>query len=251
MARCFVGTSGWAYSWNPDGLEWYVENSGLDAVEVNSTFYRLPRGQLVARWARVGAGLRWSVKIHRRVSHVHRLNEKALAFWRVFRSRLSPLDPLVEFYLLQLPPSYRPGVEAEERLRRFAEEAGLGPRLAVEFRHPSWWGPGRPGAALARELGFTLVSVDAPPPVGRMLWASGGRAYLRLHGSTVWYGHRYTREELEELARGLLGLGASENYAFFNNDHAMLDNAREMRRIMDSAGCPGGTSRRGGGAPQP
>ncbi|MFP3209319.1 MAG: DUF72 domain-containing protein, partial [Nitrososphaeria archaeon] len=35
----YVGTSGWSYAWNPDGLEWYVRNSGLNAVELNSSFY--------------------------------------------------------------------------------------------------------------------------------------------------------------------------------------------------------------------
>ena len=36
--RVYVGTSGWAYFWNPDGLDWYVRNSGLNAVELNASF---------------------------------------------------------------------------------------------------------------------------------------------------------------------------------------------------------------------
>ncbi len=248
MARCLVGTSGWMYSWNPDGLEWYVAESGLDAVEVNSTFYRLPSRRLVERWARIASSLSWSVKIHRRVSHVHRLNERALAFWKIFAERLQPLDSATDFYLLQLPPSYRFSEENVERLRRFAAHAGLGERLAVEFRHPSWWIGERPGARLASTEGFTLVSFDAPEPVGRVLWRSGERSYLRLHGSTAWYSHYYTREELEELARGLLSLGARSNYVFFNNDHAMLENARTMKEILTGLGC--GSGRGAGGEPQ-
>lgn len=240
MPACFVGTSGWSYGWNPDGLEWYVEHGGLDAVEVNSTFYRLPSRSMVERWARVGRRLRWAVKVSRRVSHVHRLNERALEFWRVFRARLEPLDSLVVFYLLQLPPSFDARPLHVERLAAFAEEVGLGERLAVEFRHPSWWSGERPGQRLAQRLGFTLVSFDAPPPLGTLLWRSGARSYLRLHGRTGWYSHRYSRGELEELARGLLGLGAGENYVFFNNDHAMLENAREMKAILGGLGCSAG-----------
>lgn len=237
MPRCLVGTSGWRYGWNPDGLEWYVAHSGLDAVEVNSTFYRLPPPSMVERWARAGSSIAWAVKIHRRVSHVHRLNEKALRYWRLFRSRLEPLDEAAAFYLLQLPPGFDARRVHVERLRRFAREAGLGWRLAVEYRHPSWWLGGAPGRGLAVEEGFTLVSVDAPEPVGTVMWRSGPRAYLRLHGRSSWYSHDYSRGELEELARMLLGLGSGENYVFFNNDHAMLANAREMKSILAGLGC--------------
>jgi len=240
LPACFVGTSGWSYRWNPDGLEWFVRESGLDAVEVNSTFYRLPGRSMVERWARVGRRLRWAVKMSRRVSHVQRLGEKALEEWRAFRARLEPLDPLVVFYLLQLPPSFDARSEHMERLAAFAEGAGLGERLAVEFRHPSWWSGERPGQRLAQRLGFTLVSFDAPPPLGTLLWRSGPRSYLRLHGRTGWYRHRYSRGELEELARGLLGLGAEENHVFLNNGYAMLENAREMKAILGGLGCSAG-----------
>ncbi|RLF12723.1 MAG: DUF72 domain-containing protein, partial [Thermoprotei archaeon] len=38
--RVYIGTSGWLYDWNLDGsLDWYVKNSGLNAVELNASFY--------------------------------------------------------------------------------------------------------------------------------------------------------------------------------------------------------------------
>ena len=182
MPRCLVGTSGWRYGWNPDGLEWYVAHSGLDAVEVNSTFYRLPPPSMVERWARAGSSIAWAVKIHRRVSHVHRLNEKALRYWRLFRSRLEPLDGVAAFYLLQLPPGFDARRDHVERLRRFAREAGLGWRLAVEYRHPSWWLGGAPGRGLAVEEGFTLARSTPRSP-----WAQscGGAAPGPTSGSTA------------------------------------------------------------------
>jgi uncharacterized protein YecE (DUF72 family) len=40
----FVGTSGWFYSWNPDGsFDWFSRFSGLNAVELNMSFYKKAR----------------------------------------------------------------------------------------------------------------------------------------------------------------------------------------------------------------
>ncbi len=51
-----------------------------------------------------------------------------------------PLDPYIDFYLFQMPPSFAYNDESMERIRTFARETGLGARLAIEFRHESWFG---------------------------------------------------------------------------------------------------------------
>ena len=54
----FVGTSGWLYGWNRGGnLDWYLQNSGLNAVELNASFYRFPYKNQVAGWAGKGTEL--------------------------------------------------------------------------------------------------------------------------------------------------------------------------------------------------
>jgi len=58
-----VGTSGWYYDWNPDlSLDWYVQNSGLNAIELNASFYRFPYKNQITSWARNGRSLSWAVK---------------------------------------------------------------------------------------------------------------------------------------------------------------------------------------------
>lgn len=74
MVKVFVGTSGWLYDWNLDStFDWYVRNSGLNAVELNASFYRFPFRNQVTSWTRKGSGLRWAVKVHRYITHVKRL----------------------------------------------------------------------------------------------------------------------------------------------------------------------------------
>jgi uncharacterized protein YecE (DUF72 family) len=82
---CFVGTSGWFYSWNPEGsFDWFVTHSGLNAVELNMSFYRYPYPNMVRGWALKGRVLRWSIKVHRLITYTFKLNEKAYIRWERF-----------------------------------------------------------------------------------------------------------------------------------------------------------------------
>ncbi len=230
----YVGTSGWVYDWNRDGtLEWYVRYSGFNAVEVNMSFYRVPRRRLVERWVRVGSSLRWSVKVNRVITHFCRLSEKALEHWRRFREVFRPLEDsgLLDFYLLQLPPSYVPSPEYVRRLVKFVEEVNLGPKLAIEFRCVAWFKGDY--VRLLGDYGVTWVSVDAPD-LPRVIYTSNGIVYVRMHGRAMWYTYRYSRDELEEVARNIASVRPRKVYVFFNNDHDMLDNGREMMLILQS-----------------
>ncbi|WP_116421857.1 DUF72 domain-containing protein, partial [Pyrobaculum aerophilum] len=75
-----------------------------------------------------------------------------------------------------------------------------------------------------------LVSVDSP----EISWivSTRGVVYLRMHGRTFWYSHFYDEEELREVAGRILALGPKKVYVFFNNNHAMLENARSMLALL-------------------
>ncbi len=229
--RAYVGTSGWAYaSWNPESsLDWYVRNSGLNAVELNASFYRFPYPNQVIGWAKRGRGLRWAVKVHRFVTHVYRFKGKAHASWRRFLELFEPLDERVEFYLFQLPPSARPS--AAPAIARFLKKADLGRRAALEVRSEEWFAP--LWADWAAELGITWVSIDAPW-LSREVLNTSGDVYLRMHGRTGWYRHDYSDAELEEKAAMVRVARPRRAFVFFNNDHDMLENARAMRRILSA-----------------
>jgi uncharacterized protein YecE (DUF72 family) len=223
--EAYVGTSGWYYAWNVDGsLDWYMAQSGLNAVELNASFYRFPYPNQVLSWAGKGKGLRWAVKVHQSVTHRRRFSEGALEVWERFRRLFSPLDPLVDFYLFQAPPSFRDF----ERVLHFAAATGLGERFAFEIRNRELLGDDDACRELSEQV--LLVSVDSPDYSPRMF--PGDTVYLRLHGREGWYSHDYSREELGDLADRMRSLRPERAYAFFNNDHAMLTNARVMRVLL-------------------
>ncbi|MDD3373697.1 MAG: DUF72 domain-containing protein [Methanoculleus bourgensis] len=221
-----VGTSGWAYAWNRGGsLAWFAEHSGLDAIELNASFYGFPSEKSVLSWADAGSGLRWSIKVNRSVTHRHRFNEKAVAVWERFRERFLPLDDLVDFYLFQAPPAFGD----VNRILAFAGATGLGDRCAVEIRNPGVLGDDETCRRLQEAV--VLVSVDSPDFRERVFPA--GVVYLRVHGREDWYRHDYTDAELAGIRDRIAAISPERAYIFFNNNHAMLKNARAMMRLFE------------------
>ncbi len=222
----YAGTSGWSYSWNPDGFRWYASSSGLNAVELNASFYRFPFPSQVKGWSRQGGKLRWAVKVHRSITHLRKMGGRAFETWRKFRSLFEPLDSIVDFYLFQLPPSLRASEEIKRRVEAYAEE--LSWRLALEPRSLDWFTGEH--VEWAREIGITLVSPDSPEKPFKA-YNTSGVVYARLHGRTEWYSYCYTREEIAEMLAEAASTSPEKIYVFFNNNHDMLHNARETLEL--------------------
>lgn len=145
--RVRAGTSGFSYKeWKgsfypetlPAGemLRWYAGR--LATCEINNTFYRMPKREVLAGWAeQTDDDFRFSLKASRRITHQGRLKEKEVA---------EPLDYLVRNaavlgdrlgpFLFQLPPYLQKDVA---RLERFLDLIPSDRRAAFEFRHPSWF----------------------------------------------------------------------------------------------------------------
>ncbi|MDD5419789.1 MAG: DUF72 domain-containing protein [Methanomicrobiaceae archaeon] len=218
----FVGTSGWYYDWNSaKSLECFAAHSGLNAIELNFSFYRFPTVAQAARWAEQGGGLRWSVKVHRSVTHRLLFSEQAQEVWERFSERFAPLDASIDFFLFQAPPR----LTDAGRVLLFAERTELFGRFALELRNPSLLGDDDLCRRLQEDI--LLVSVDSPDFANRIF--SGDVIYLRMHGRNDWYRHDYTEAELDGVKERIAEINPRRAYIFFNNDHAMLKNARAMR----------------------
>ena len=147
----WIGCSGWAYpTWKPEFyppktpakkmLEYYATQ--LNSVEVNYTFRRLPSTATVDGWlAQAGADFRFSFKAPQRITHIKRLKDCRDAL-SAFYTALLPVIRAgrMGVVLFQLPPNLKAD---PSRLATFLKEAapeGTGTlRVAVEFRHTSWF----------------------------------------------------------------------------------------------------------------
>lgn len=226
--KIFVGTSGWYYGWNPKkNFDWFRENSGLNAVELNASFYRFPFPNQVKSWAKKGKKFHWSIKVNRLITHVFKFSERSLSTWKKFQKLFSPLDESIDFYLFQLPPDYTP--KAVSELEKFIEKTGLRKRFALEVRNIKWYDEN--WIDWVKDLGITWVSVDSPDfPLD--IYNTSGLIYERLHGRYAWYSHDYIDKELKDIARRIKEKKPQAVYAFFNNNTNMLKNAQRALEIL-------------------
>jgi len=217
--RLYVGTSGFSYkSWKgpfypedlPDDqmLSYYAGQ--LPAVEINNTFYRMPKADMLERWAEaVPDTFRFALKAPQRITHRKRLNntrEEVSYFFEtlsVLRDRLGPA-------LFQLPPNAKANVE---RLREFLGTLPQGCKVAFEFRHPSWFETEVLDAL--RDGGAALCIAesedeDKTAPVE----ATAGWGYLRLRRDD------YDDAALEAWARRVRAQSWDEAYVFLKHEDA-------------------------------
>lgn len=143
--RVLVGTSGYSYKeWKgpfypkdlPAHRFLHFYASHLPTVEVNNTFYRMPTAKLIEDWAgEVPETFTFAIKAPQRITHVARLDNVAdtvETFERIVRGLGPRLGPV----LFQLPPFFRKDVP---RLSEFLARVPKGLRVAMEFRHASWF----------------------------------------------------------------------------------------------------------------
>ncbi|MBU5575456.1 MAG: DUF72 domain-containing protein [Candidatus Aenigmarchaeota archaeon] len=227
--KIFIGTSGWAYSWNLGGnLSWYVNNSKLNAIELNASFYRFPFPNQIKSWSKIGKILHWCIKVNRFITHVYKFNEKAINVWNKFQKIFEPLENHIDFYLFQLPPSF--SEKQKNKISKFLNKIKLEQKIALEARNTEWWNKDVYDWAKTNNICF--VSVSAPKLPDEIIKTSDS-VYLRLHGKESWYSYCYTKEELKEISRKIKAIKPKRAYIFFNNDHDMLENARLMKKYLN------------------
>ena len=190
-----IGTAGWAipkqhssaFPADGGGLRRYA--AVFNAVEINSTFYRVHRASTFERWAdNVPDDFRFSVKVPKLISHEKRLVGAGREF-ESFVSSLSVLGSKLGPLVLQLPPKL---AYDEATTTAFLDAArGTGAiELVIEPRHETWF---RPDAqALLEAYGIARVGAD-PERAPGALQPGGSRhvTYLRLHGSPRVYFSAY------------------------------------------------------------
>ena len=195
-------------------LGFYAEH--FDTVEVNNTFYRLPKPETVEGWAeQTPAGFCFAVKISRYLTHVKRLTLVDTGLRRLFE----PLEPLTRSgklgpLLWQFPGNFHRDTE------RLGSALGALPpgRHAFEFRHDSWFTD--EVYELLREHGAALVIGDessrwvSTPHVRTADWT-----YIRFHHGNRGRHGNYSESEIERWARRLSQWRReTEIYCYFNND---------------------------------
>jgi uncharacterized protein YecE (DUF72 family) len=242
LSKIWVGTSGFYYDhWigkcypeqisKRDLLPFYAER--FTTVEVNSTFYHLPRKSTIEHWLEVTPeDFRFTLKAHRGITHYKKL-QAARSELYAFLHLVKPLKPKLGVLLFQLPPSMKIDLKLlEEFLSMLPSEY----RCAFEFRHESWIGDDLFALLEKHGAGFCINDFDQ----NQTPWeVTAPFAYVRMHGPTGRYRGRYDKKQIAALGKRLLGMAekGQEVYCYFNNDeegHAW-ENAQMLMARCKSA----------------
>jgi uncharacterized protein YecE (DUF72 family) len=213
-----AGTSGFSYAeWKgsfyprdlpaKQMLAYYAER--LPAVEINNTFYRLPRESVLAGWAdQVPESFRFSIKASRRITHHKRLKgaEDETGY---LLGTLGALGEKLGCVLFQLPPNLRAD---PERLDRFLELLTERTPAALEFRHASWLEPAILERLRARRV--ALVWMDEEEGADPPLETTAAHLYLRLRRE------HYSQEELARWLAQVQSSDAERAFVFFKHEDA-------------------------------
>jgi uncharacterized protein YecE (DUF72 family) len=236
-----VGCSGWNYrDWRerfyPKCLParaWLAHYAAeFDTVEVNTTFYRLPKRESVAAWVQqTPPDFVFAVKASRYLTHIKRLTDMGQGVSRFYER----IEPLVEAgrlgpVLWQLPPNFH---RNDARLRDALACLPAG-RHVFEFRHESWFAPEVLELLRANNVAVCIAHHPERP------WAAVPRltadfAFVRFHFGARGRRGNYSPAEIEEWASRIRPLAReAEVFAYFNNDWEgfAIANARAFRSAV-------------------
>lgn len=241
VSTIHIGTSGWHYKhWignfypprtpGTKMLAHYYQH--FDTVELNNTFYHLPKQPALEAWRdSTPPNFCFAVKGSRFLTHMKKLKDPEQGLNRFFDA-VTILGPKLGPILFQLPPNW---TVDEERFRVFLSCLPRDLHYAFEFRNPTWdISPiydllGRHNMAYCI---FHLAGFQSP------LEITADFTYIRLHGPGGKYQGSYSAEALSnwavritELRRKLKAI-----YVYFDNDQAgyAAENAAELKRLTGS-----------------
>ncbi|MDA0367131.1 MAG: DUF72 domain-containing protein [Proteobacteria bacterium] len=233
--KLFAGTSGFDKPWKgtfyPEDIKkaellaYY--SARLPVVEINNTFYRLPKPEVMDGWfEQTPDSFRFAIKASRRITHIKRLNdvEEPTAYLMASTEHLKhKLGPL----LFQLPPNAKKNTE---RLKAFLATLPPDRRVTFEFRHPTW---------------FEADAIDALRDHGAALCIADDDKDLAPFEATVDWGYMrfrkddYTDESLETWVERIASQAWSETFIFFEGAEGGRG-PKWARQMMDLAAKAGG-----------
>lgn len=242
-----VGPAGWSYpDWEgtvyprtkPRGFHGLAYLSRfVSMIEINSSFYALPRSEHAQRWTELVAhspDFRFIAKVHQDFTHTQRPLAELDRELAAFHSGVEPMrsSGKLSGLLAQFPFGFRRDPTAVRRLTDLRARFDRVP-LILELRHREWFVP--ESIAHITGLGCSLSAIDLPPssdhpPLQHPI--PGPIGYLRLHGrnSATWfardsgrdqkYDYLYTPREIDELAERAQRLAGEHDQTFVvTNNH--------------------------------
>jgi uncharacterized protein YecE (DUF72 family) len=227
-----AGTSGYAFKewkgtfypsdFKDDGMLGYYA-SKFPTVEINNTFYRLPKEHVLQDWAlRVPESFTFAIKASQRITHHARLKPECASAVEFLLQTTTSLAERLGPILFQLPPNLKKDLD---RLRTFLDMLPAGRRFTIEFRHESWFD--EDVFTALRERDIALCTIEQPDFASPMV-ATATWGYLRLHRFD------YDASALADWATRITSQPWSEAYVYFKHDEGIGSGPPAVNGFMQS-----------------
>lgn len=236
-AETRIGCSGYYYpAWKnnfyPPGTpasKWLSHYSTIfNTVELNGTFYRLPKSKDLERYAaQTPADFRFSVKASRYITHILKLKKSKQLVDEFYSLILGGLQEKLENILFQLPPSFH---FSQENLDAIVENIPAWESSVIEFRHISWWNETTENTL--SKMGYTFCNTDYPG-LKQTFTITNKRFYARFHGVPELFKSAYTQKELREFSKKVPA-DCEKKFIYFNNTYydAAYTNAQYLQKLL-------------------
>jgi uncharacterized protein YecE (DUF72 family) len=240
MPRVYIGTSGfhykhWVGTFYPPKtaaskmLAYYDER--FDTVELNNTFYRLPKESALINWREsTPLNFLFAAKGSRFITHMKKLKDPEQSIARYFDA-IDILEEKLGPILFQLPPNWE--VDAA-RFEDFLKALPKHHRYAFEFRNQTWDVPVIYDLLAQHRAGyciFDLAGFQSP------LHVSTDLVYVRLHGPGGKYQGSYSDDALGTWATRIRQWRTEERsvYIYFDNDDSgyAAFNALRLKELLN------------------
>jgi uncharacterized protein YecE (DUF72 family) len=208
----------------------------FSSVEVNASFYKLPKMATVEKWANsVPDEFRFTFKVPQGVTHAKDLQFNSQEF-ELFAETVAKVGRKKGCLLVQLPPKVnREKKEEVEGLLECVRDHASNWNIAFEFRHPSWY-----DSTVFRMLqgyGIGMVEHDKFQSAKPKFQHAENFVYLRFHGPEGTYRGSYENVVLDEYAKRIAGWlkDGKEVYAYFNNTMGdALGNLQTLNKMVSN-----------------
>ncbi|MDN3583935.1 DUF72 domain-containing protein [Mucilaginibacter flavus] len=208
----------------------------FNSIEINSSFYKLPIGKTVKKWAdEVPDGFRFTFKLWREITHNKNLSFKPEDLSRFMESIANAGDKKGSL-LVQFPASIQVNnLPAFGQLINTirANDAGKEWDVAVEFRHRSWYQDNV--FDLLQQYDISMVIHDMPASATPLSAVAGDVVYLRFHGPGGGYRGSYADDFLYEYAQYIKEWQSEGKnvYTYFNNTAGdALNNLQVLKKYV-------------------
>jgi len=192
----------------------------FNSIEINSSFYKLPQGKTLAKWAgETTDNFRFTFKLWKELTHNKGLAFKADDVPRFFDA-INAVGDKKGCLLIQFPASTQvDNILQLGNLLSVIKETDLNNEwpVAVEFRHPSWYND--TVYELLERNNVGLVYQDWPTAATPFIEPITDTVYVRFHGPERGYRGSYSDDHLNEYASYIEEWQADGKtiYAYFNN----------------------------------